>query len=152
LSEAGAEPDGFAAAPAAAAGEAAGDAPGEAAGDAAVAGDAAGDAADGEAAAGAAGDAGAAAGAAGFAASAGFAVGLDGAADGPHATRNTATAITIIARRSLDDAAEDRTMASPSLAVDHPSLAYRPGNIIAGFGAKPIASAHRLPHALRTVK
>jgi hypothetical protein len=153
LIDAGAGPAGFAAAGVAAgaagAGEAAGDAPGEAAGEAAVAGDAA---AAGEAAAGAAGDAGAAAGAAGFAGSAGFAVGLGGAAAGPHATRTTATAITIMAKRSLDDAAEDRTMASPSPAVDHPSLAHRPGHVIARIGAEPIASAHRLPQRLEGVK
>jgi hypothetical protein len=121
LIEAGAGPDGFEAAGAAAAGDATGDA----AGDATAAGDAAGDAAGeatGEAAAAgdAAGDAGAAAGAAGFAVSAGLAVGL-GAADGPHASRRTAIAVTTGTKRLRDSAAADRIMVVPSqlLVIPH---------------------------------
>jgi len=115
LIEAGAGPDGLAAA--AATGDAAGEAAGDAAGDADAA---AGEAGAATGAAGAAGDAGAAAGAAGLAGSAGFAVGA-GAADGPHAMRRTASAVRTGSRRTRNAEGANRIIVSPSrvLVIHH---------------------------------
>jgi hypothetical protein len=60
-----------------------------------------------------------------LAGSAGLAVGL-GAADGPHAIRKTASAVTMGTRRTRDSAAADRSMVVPSQTANGSLVGARP--------------------------